>query len=102
MTGWRLGYSCAPPVVTAAMLKIHQYTILCAPTLSQYAAIEALKNCDEDVDSMRREYQLRRDFIVAGFNKLGLKTLIPEGAFYAFADITSTGMTSEEFCMELL
>jgi aminotransferase len=102
MTGWRLGYSCAPPVVTAAMLKIHQYTILCAPTLSQYAAIEALKNCDEDVESMRREYQLRRDFIVAGFNKLGLKTLIPEGAFYAFADITSTGMTSEEFCMELL
>lgn len=102
MTGWRLGYSCAPPEITAAMVKIHQYTILCAPTVSQFAALEALENCDEDVEGMRREYQLRREFIVAGFNKLGLKTLLPEGAFYAFADITSTGMPSEVFCMKLL
>ncbi len=102
MTGWRLGYTCAPPEITAAMVKIHQYTILCAPTLSQYAAIEALKHCDDAVSGMREEYQKRRDLIVQGFNNLGLKTLVPEGAFYAFADISGTGMSSEDFCMRLL
>lgn len=102
MTGWRLGYSCAPAPITSAMLKIHQYTMLCAPTLSQYAAIEALQCCERAVADMRDEYKRRRDLIVAGFNRLGLKTLVPEGAFYAFADIRSTGLTSEEFCMTLL
>lgn len=102
MTGWRLGYTCAPEEITAAMVKIHQYTILCAPTLSQYAAIEALKHCDDAVSGMRDEYQVRRDLIVKGFNGLGLKTLVPEGAFYAFADISGTGLSSEDFCMRLL
>jgi len=102
MTGWRLGYSCAPREITAAMLKIHQYTILCAPTLSQYAAIEALQCCERAVVEMRDEYKKRRDLIVEGFNQLGLKTLLPEGAFYAFADISGTGMSSEAFCMNLL
>ncbi len=102
MTGWRIGYTCAPEAITAAMVKIHQYTILCAPTLSQYAAIEALKHSDDAVSGMRDAYLIRRDLIVKGFNNLGLKTLVPEGAFYAFADITGTGYSSEEFCMRLL
>lgn len=102
MTGWRLGYSCAPAEITAAMTKIHQYTMLCAPTLSQYAAIEALQCGEMAVREMREEYKRRRDVIVAGFNRLGLKCLMPEGAFYAFADISSTGMSSEDFCMQLL
>jgi len=102
MTGWRMGYCCAPPEIIAAMLKIHQYTIMCAPTISQYATIEALQSCDDEVAAMRREYQQRRDFIVDGFNKLGFKTLLPEGAFYAFADISSSGYSSNDFCMELL
>lgn len=102
MTGWRLGYSCAPAEITAAMTKIHQYTILCAPTLSQYAAIEALDCCERAVADMRTEYKRRRDLIVSGFNRLGFKALVPEGAFYAFASISGTGMSSEEFCMTLL
>ena len=102
MTGWRMGYACAPVEIMTAMTKIHQYAIMCAPTVSQYAAIDALRYCDDDVAAMREEYKKRRDLIVQGFNSLGLKTLLPEGAFYAFADISSTGMSSEEFCMELL
>lgn len=102
MTGWRLGYSCAHQDITAAMVKIHQYTMLCAPTISQYAALEALRNSDDAIEEMRQEYQMRRDFIVSGFNELGLTTLVPEGAFYAFANIESTGMTSEQFCCDLL
>lgn len=102
MTGWRLGYACAPRDLLEAMVKIHQYTMLCAPTVSQYAGLEALDNSDEDVAAMREEYDMRRRLIVTGLNRLGLKTLMPEGAFYAFADITSTGMTSEQFCAELL
>ncbi len=102
MTGWRIGYACAPPELTAAMVKIHQYTILCAPTNSQFAAIEALTGSDADVETMREEYDMRRRFIVKGFNGLGLKTLMPEGAFYAFANIRGTGMASEDFCSELL
>lgn len=102
MTGWRLGYLCGPAELIAAMVKIHQYTILCAPTISQYAALEALRSCDEDVAAMREEYRRRRDFIVKAFNELGLPTLTPEGAFYAFANIKATGLTSEEFCTELL
>jgi len=102
MTGWRVGYACAHEDILAAMVKIHQYTMLCAPTIGQYAALEALRNSDDDVEAMRREYQMRRDFIVSGFNDLGLTTLVPEGAFYAFANISSTGMSSEQFCMDLL
>lgn len=102
MTGWRLGYLCGPAELIAAMVKIHQYTILCAPTISQYAAIEALRNGDADIEAMREEYRARRNFIVKAFNEMGLRTLMPEGAFYAFANIESTGMTSEEFCTRLL
>jgi aminotransferase len=102
MTGWRLGYLCGPAELIAAMVKIHQYTILCAPTISQYAAIEALRNGDPDIEVMREEYRRRRNFIVKAFNELGLPTLMPEGAFYAFASIRYTGFTSEEFCTQLL
>lgn len=102
MTGWRMGYCCGPAVLMAAMTKIHQYAIMCAPTVSQYASIEALRTADHAVEEMRAEYKNRRDLIVEGFNKLGLKTLLPEGAFYAFADITNTGYSSEDFCMNLL
>ena len=102
MTGWRLGYACGPKEIMAQMIKIHQYAIMCAPTTSQYAAIEALKNCDEDVEYMLKEYNMRRRIMVAGFNKIGLSCREPKGAFYAFPSIKSTGMTSEEFCEKLL
>ncbi|MGC8740215.1 MAG: aminotransferase class I/II-fold pyridoxal phosphate-dependent enzyme [Candidatus Sumerlaeaceae bacterium] len=102
MTGWRLGYLCGPPELITPMLKIHQYTILCAPTISQYAALEALRHCDSDVEAMRDEYRRRRNFIVKAFNDLGLPTLMPDGAFYAFANIKNMGMSSEEFCTALL
>ena len=82
--------------------KIHQYAIMCAPTTSQYAAIEALRNGDEAVEAMREEYDMRRRLIVSGFNKLGLTCRDPKGAFYAFPSIQSTGMTSDEFCERLL
>ena len=84
------------------MLKIHQYGIMCAPTASQFAAVEALRNGDEAVAAMREEYDMRRKLIVNGFNKLGLTCREPKGAFYAFPSIKSTGMTSEEFCEKLL
>ena len=102
MTGWRLGYLCAPKELCAIMTKIHQYAIMCAPTTSQYAAIEALKASDEDVDRMVEEYDRRRRIIVKGFNDVGLECREPFGAFYAFPCIKSTGMTSEEFCEKLL
>ncbi len=102
MTGWRLGYACAEAAVIAQMTKLHQYAIMCAPTTSQFAAIEALHNGDEDVSAMRKEYNYRRKFIVNGFNKLGLTCFEPLGAFYCFPCIKSTGMTSEQFCDELL
>lgn len=102
MTGWRLGYACGPKELIAPMLKIHQYAIMCAPTTSQYAAMEALKNCDEDVEVMVNEYNRRRRLIVNGFNKIGLDCREPKGAFYAFPSIKSTGLTSEEFCEKLL
>ena len=102
MTGWRIGYACGPREIIAAMVKIHQYTMLCAPTVSQYAAIDALQKSDAAIEAMRTEYDARRRFIVNGFNGLGLKALMPEGAFYAFANIQSTGMDSETFCTELL
>ncbi len=102
MTGWRLGFACGPKELIAPMLKIHQYAIMCAPTTSQYAAIEALRSCDEDVALMVEEYNRRRRLIVNGFNKIGLECREPKGAFYAFPSIKSTGMTSEEFCQCLL
>jgi len=102
MTGWRLGYVCANPVVSAAMTKIHQYIIMSAPTAPQYGAIEGLRSCDKEVEEMRQSYLARRNFCVTEFNKLGLKTFKPQGAFYVFPCIKSTGMTSEEFCEALL
>lgn len=102
MTGWRLGYSAAPEEITRQMLKIHQYGIMSSPSVSQYAAITALTQCAEDVASMRDEYDLRRRLIVKGFNDLGLECFEPEGAFYIFPSIKSTGLTSQEFCERLI
>ena len=102
MTGWRLGYALAPKEILAQILKIHQYAIMCAPTTSQHAAIEALKNCDAEVMRMKEEYDARRKIIVKGFNDIGLECREPKGAFYAFPCIKSTGLTSEEFCEKLL
>lgn len=102
MTGWRLGYACGAPEVIKILTKLHQYAIMCAPTVSQYAAIEAMENGDADIEEMRREYNYRRRIVVKGFNDLGLHCFEPEGAFYCFPCIRSTGMTSEEFCTALL
>ncbi len=102
MTGWRLGYACGPRELMAQIIKIHQYAIMCAPTTSQYAAIEALRNCDEAVENMHKEYDRRRRLIVKGFNDLGLTCREPKGAFYAFPSIKSTGLSSDEFCEKLL
>ncbi len=102
MTGWRLGFACAPDPIIRQMVKIHQFAIMSAPTTSQYAAIEALDNGDSDVEKMLEEYDSRRRIMVAGFNKIGLTCREPKGAFYAFPCIKSTGMTSDEFCERLL
>ena len=102
MTGWRLGYVCGPEALLTEITKIHQFAIMCAPTTAQHAAVEALKNCDGEVERMREEYDDRRKIIVNGFNKLGLTCREPKGAFYAFPCIKSTGMSSEEFCEKLL
>ena len=102
MTGWRMGYTCGPAPVMKQITKIHQYAIMCAPTTSQYAAIEALKHGDEAVASMVEEYDMRRRLIVSGFNRIGLSCREPKGAFYAFPCISSTGLSSEEFCERLL
>ncbi len=102
MTGFRIGYACAPAPLTDAMMKIHQYAILCANTMAQDAAIEALEHGAKHVEAMRREYEKRRNYIVRSFNDLGLPCFLPEGAFYIFPDITSTGLTSREFSLGLL
>ena len=102
MTGWRLGYVAAPKEIMQQMLKIHQFAIMCSPTTSQYAAIEALKKGDEDIKKMREEYDYRRRVIVDGFRNIGLSCIKPEGAFYVFPDIRSTKMTSSDFCEALL
>lgn len=102
MTGWRLGYTCAPHIILEQMLKIHQFAIMCAPTTSQYAAVDALKNGDKDVEEMRISYNQRRRFLVHTFRKMGLKCFEPFGAFYVFPSIKELGMTSDEFAMELL
>ena len=102
MTGWRLGYALGPAPIIKQMTKLHQYAIMSAPTTSQYGAIEALKNGDEDIEKMKSEYDYRRRFIVGGFNKIGLECFNPEGAFYCFPSIKSTGLSSDEFCERLL
>lgn len=102
MTGWRLGFACGPREIMDQITKIHQFAIMCAPTTSQYAAIEALRGCDDDVEYMVKEYDMRRRMMVSGFNKIGLECREPKGAFYAFPSIKSTGMTSDEFCERLL
>ena len=102
MTGWRLGYTLAPPEITAQMLKIHQFAIMCAPTASQFAAVEAVRNGDEDIEYMKAEYDGRRRFVVSGLHDMGIDCFVPRGAFYVFPDISGFGMTSEEFCGRLL
>ena len=102
MTGWRLGYACGPKEIMKEITKIHQFAIMCAPTTSQYAATEALRSCDADVERMKEEYDIRRKIMVKGFCDIGLSCREPKGAFYAFPSIKSTGMTSEEFCEKLL
>ena len=102
MTGWRLGYACGPSEIIKQITKIHQFAIMCAPTTSQHAAIEALRSCEGDVAKMKEEYDTRRKIIVKGFCDLGLTCREPKGAFYAFPSIQSTGMTSAEFCERLL
>lgn len=102
MTGWRLGYAMAPEPIAKVMYKIHQYGIMCAPTTSQFAAVEALRNCDEDVNNMCKEYNYRRRVLVDGFRKMGLSCFEPEGAFYVFPNISSLGYSSEEFAQKLL
>ena len=102
MTGWRLGYVAGPEEIIRQMLKIHQFAIMCSPTTSQYAALEAVKNCDNEIKKMAEEYNIRRRLLVDGLNKLGLTCFSPEGAFYVFPSIKKTGLTSEEFCNRLL
>lgn len=102
MTGWRLGYMTAPEPITAQLSKIHQYGIMCSPYISQNAAIEALTSCEAEVKSMVNEYDARRRYLVSEFNRIGLSCFEPEGAFYVFPDIRSTGLTSDEFCERLL
>lgn len=102
MTGWRLGYAAGPKPILRQMLKLHQYAIMCSPTVSQYAAITAMNECESDVKYMTEEYDSRRRLLVKGFNDLGLHCFEPEGAFYVFPCIKSTGMTSEEFCEKLV
>ncbi len=102
MTGWRLGYAVGPERIIKLMTKIHQYGIMSSPTTSQYAAIEALRSCDDEVEKMRNEYNYRRRVIVDGFRNMGLSCFEPYGAFYVFPCIKKTGMTSEEFCNRLL
>lgn len=102
MTGWRLGYACAPVEIIRQMTKIHQFAIMCAPTISQYAAVEALKNGDEDVENMRKSYNQRRRFLINAFKNMGLECFEPFGAFYVFPCIREFGMTSEEFATRFL
>jgi len=102
MTGWRMGYACGNKEIIAAMLKIHQYVIMSAPTVSQYASLEGLRNCLLEVSNMRNEYNKRREVLLQGLRQTGLSCFEPEGAFYAFPNITATGLSSEEFCERLL
>ena len=102
MTGWRMGYIAAPCEIFAQILKIHQYCIMCAPTTSQFAAIEAVKNGDEDIERMKEEYDRRRRYLLKNFADMGIECFEPEGAFYAYPNIGKFGLSSEEFCQRLL
>ena len=102
MTGWRLGYTAGPAEIIAQMTKVHQFAIMCAPTTSQYAAIEAMRSCDDEIGRMAVQFGMRRGLLVNSLNKMGLTCADPQGAFYVFPSIRSTGMTSEEFCKGLL
>ena len=102
MTGWRLGFAAGPEPVITQMLKIHQYSIMCSPTMSQYAAVRALTDCEKDIETMRNEYDMRRRYIVKGLRDLGLECFEPEGAFYVFPSIKTTGLSSQEFCERLI
>lgn len=102
MTGWRMGYVCGHPDLISAMLKIHQYTVMCAPIMGQIAALEALRNGIEEMEKMVESYNRRRRLVVEGFRQIGLPCHEPQGAFYAFPDIRGTGLTSEEFAQRLL
>lgn len=102
MTGWRLGYACAHPELIKIMTKVHQFAIMSAPTTAQFAAIEAMRNGDEDIEMMRSEYDMRRHVMVKGFNDMGLDCFEPLGAFYTFPSIKSTGLSSDEFCERCL
>ena len=102
MTGWRLGYACGPAEIIEQMIKIHQFAIMCAPTNSQYAAIEGLRNCQPEVDEMREAYNQRRRFLMHEFRRIGLQCFEPYGAFYVFPDVSEFGMTSEEFATRFL
>lgn len=102
MTGWRLGYCCGPQEILTQMIKLHQFAIMCAPTTSQYAAVEGLRNCEEDVEEMRKAYNQRRRFLMHEFARMGLECFEPFGAFYVFPSIQEFGMTSEQFAERLL
>lgn len=102
MTGWRLGYACAPKVILSQMIKIHQFAIMCAPTNSQYAAVEGLRSCDDEVSAMREEYDRRRRFMLGRLREIGLKCFEPFGAFYIFPSIAKFGLTSDDFAMRFL
>jgi len=102
MTGWRMGYTCGPADIVRQMLKIHQYALMCAPTTSQYAAIEAMSTGDADIHNMRREYDQRRRHLLSGLREIGIECFEPRGAFYLFPSIKSTGMSSAEFCERFL
>lgn len=102
MTGWRIGYICCPETLMQQLIKLHQYTTICAPIMAQYAAIDALKNCMGEVEAMRKSYEQRRNLMVKGFSDMGLPVINPDGAFYLFVDIRKTGLTSEEFAIKLI
>jgi aminotransferase len=102
MTGWRIGYACAPEPILKALYKVHQYMVMSAPTMGQYGAVAALRDGAAHVEEMRQAYDARRRYIVDGLNEAGLPTFEPEGAFYCFPDIRSTGLSSEAFVQQLL
>jgi aminotransferase len=102
MTGWRIGYACGPADIIEAMMKIHQYSMLCAPIMAQEAAFEALERGTRSMERMREEYRLRRNFIVSSLNEAGIPCHLPKGAFYVFPDIRGTGLSSRDFSLKLL
>jgi aminotransferase len=102
MTGWRIGFACAPEPILRQMYKAHQYVVMSAPTMGQYGALAGIREAQPDVEAMRQAYDARRRVIVDGLNAAGLPTFEPEGAFYCFPDITSTGLSSEDFAQRLL